>query len=102
MAEYHISDFIFEKKKCQSSTLSKIMNEKKLAAHYGVRFTPTMQFFPKKLNGIADKAPKDREIARLPGYIKPPHFLAMLKFVGEEAYKTQSFKAFLDTNPLEL
>ncbi|BBZ94113.1 thioredoxin family protein [Bradyrhizobium diazoefficiens] len=52
------------------------LSEKDLAQKYGIRFTPTFQFFPPSSNGIEAKEPMAREVARAPGYLKPQHFLA--------------------------
>lgn len=69
--------------------------EKKLAAKYGVRFTPTIQFFPPTTEGISGKDPRDREVARIPGYMKPDHFLKMFQFVESRAYENGSFRSYL-------
>ena len=39
-----------------------------------------------------------REVTRAPGYLKPPHFLAMFRFVRERAYERGSFRDFLAAN----
>ena len=72
--------------------------EKDLAQKYGIRFTPTFQFFPPSSGGIATKEPMAREVARAPGYLKPQHFLAMFRFVRERAYEQGSFRDFLAAN----
>ncbi|MFB9263815.1 SoxW family protein [Bradyrhizobium erythrophlei] len=74
------------------------LSEKDLAQKYGIRFTPTFQFFPPSTNGIEAKAAMAREVARAPGYLKPQHFLAMFRFVRERAYERGSFKDFLAAN----
>ncbi|BAR60755.1 thioredoxin-related protein [Bradyrhizobium diazoefficiens] len=74
------------------------LSEKDLAQKYGIRFTPTFQFFPPPSNGIEAKEPMAREVARAPGYLKPQHFLAMFRFVRERAYERGSFRDFLTTN----
>lgn len=71
------------------------LEERDLAAKYGVRFTPTLQFFPDTLDGLAGRKPPDREVARMPGYFRPPHFLAMFRFVQQRAYETGDFRSFL-------
>lgn len=71
------------------------MMEKDLAQKYGIRFTPTFQFFPESAEAIAGKSPAAREVARAPGYLKPQHFLAMFRFVRDKAYETGSFRDFL-------
>src|SRR5436305_3319758 len=46
------------------------MSEKALAAKYGIRFTPTLQFFPDDRESFSGKAPEKREIARAAGYLR--------------------------------
>jgi thioredoxin-related protein len=72
--------------------------EKDLARKYGIRFTPTFQFFPPSVDGLDVKDAMAREVARAPGYLKPPHFLAMFRFVRERAYERGSFRDFLAAN----
>ena len=72
--------------------------EKDLARKYGIRFTPTFQFFPPSAEGLQTKEAMAREVARAPGYLKPPHFLAMFRFVRDRAYERGSFRDFLAAN----
>src|ERR1051325_789782 len=46
------------------------VSEKALAARSGIRFTPTFQFFPDSVAGLADKPAEKREVARAPGYLR--------------------------------
>ncbi len=69
--------------------------EKDLAQKYGVRFTPSIQFFPASADGLADLEPREREVARLQGYMKPEHFLAMFQYVDQGAYESQTFRDYL-------
>jgi thioredoxin-related protein len=71
------------------------ISEKSFAAKYGVRFTPTVQFFPESVAGLKEKAPEKREVARLPGYLRPDDFLSLFRFVREKAYERQSFREYL-------
>ena len=71
------------------------ISEKVLAAKYGVRFTPTFQFFPESTSGLGEKAPDKREVARAPGYMRPDDFLALFRFVREKGYETKSFREYL-------
>ncbi len=71
------------------------ISEKALAAKYGVRFTPTIQFFPESLKGLEGLPPEKREVARAPGYLKPDDFLALFRFVREKAYETKSFREYV-------
>ncbi|KAB2886856.1 MAG: thioredoxin fold domain-containing protein [Pseudorhodoplanes sp.] len=74
------------------------LSEKRLAEKYGVRFTPTFQFFPETTDGLASKKPRDREVTRAQGYLEPKHFLAMFRFVAERAYEKGSLRDFLRAN----
>jgi thioredoxin-related protein len=71
------------------------LGEKQLAARYGVHFTPTIQFFSPSAAGLKDKEPGKREVARIAGYLRPDDFLAMFRYVREEAYETRTFRDFL-------
>jgi thioredoxin-related protein len=71
------------------------ISEKALAGKYGIRFTPTFQFFPENVAGLADKPPEKREVARAPGYLRPDDFLALFRFVREKGYETKSFRDYL-------
>ena len=66
------------------------LGEKQLAARYGIRGTPTIQFFPEMAAGLKDLPPGKREVARIPGYLKPDDFLAMFRHVREKGYETKS------------
>lgn len=74
------------------------MSEKRFAAKYGVRYTPTFQFFPENTAGLAAKKPAEREVARWQGYMKPEAFQAMFKFVSERAYEKGTLQDFLKAN----
>jgi len=71
------------------------LSEKAMAAKYGVRFTPTFQFFPERTEGLKDRPPAKREVARAPGYLRPNDFLAFFRYVREKAYETKSFREFV-------
>lgn len=75
------------------------MTEKELAAKYGVRFTPTMQFFGERAGPLKSLPPAKREVARAPGYLRPDDFLAMFRFVREKAYESKSFRDFVKAQP---
>lgn len=76
-----------------------VLSEKEMAAKYGIRFTPTFQFFPERAAALKSLAPQKREVARAPGYLRPDDFLAFFRFVREKAYETKSFREFLKTLP---
>jgi len=63
------------------------LTEKRFAQKYGVRGVPVFQFFPDSAVGLAQKAPRDREVARGQGYIEPQPFLDMFRFVADRAYE---------------
>jgi thioredoxin-related protein len=71
------------------------IGEKAFAARYGVRFTPTIQFFPETAAGLKEKPPEKREVARLPGYLRPDDFLSLFRYVRQNAYERQSFREYL-------
>ena len=64
----------------------KVTTEKKLARKYRVQFTPTLQFFPKKLEKGSKKPGNKVEVWRLLGYWKPFDFLNTFRYVREEGY----------------
>ncbi|MBL8703537.1 MAG: thioredoxin family protein [Rhodospirillales bacterium] len=70
------------------------LSEKAFAERYGIRGTPSLQFFPTSADGLAQKAPAAREVARLAGLPAPPEFLAMFRYVRDKAYETSTFEDF--------
>jgi thioredoxin-related protein len=75
------------------------LSEKALAAKYGIRFTPTFQFFRESPEDLTNLAPAKREVARAPGYLRPDDFLALFRFVREKAYEKGTFRDFLKSQP---
>lgn len=71
------------------------MAEKKLARRGQVRFTPTIQFITDDPEAWAGKSAKAAEVARMPGYFRPFHFLVMFQYVREKAYADGDFPSFL-------
>ena len=72
--------------------------EKKFAQKYGVRYTPTFQFFPASADGLAKKAPAAREVLRWQGYMEPKPFTAMFRFVADKAYDNTTLLDYLKAN----
>lgn len=70
--------------------------EKALAEKYGVRSTPTVQFFPERAAGLAGRPPREREAFRIPGYQPPKEFRAPFAFVAERAYERGSLREYLE------
>lgn len=66
-----------------------VMTEKKLARKHRVQFTPTLQFFPLKIDESALKAGEAAEVWRVLGYWKPFHFLNSFVYVKERGYETE-------------
>ncbi len=71
------------------------LGEKQLAAKYGVRYTPTIQFFPGRIADLAVKPPREREVNRIQGYLKPTDFIRMFSYVGERAYERGTLRDYL-------
>ena len=76
-----------------------VLSEKELAAKYGVRFTPTFQFFDEDASALKTREPQKREVARAPGYLRPEDFLALFRFVREKAYREKSFRDYVKAQP---
>lgn len=72
-----------------------VLSEKDLARKYDVRFTPTFQFFGEDAGAMKASAPKQREVARAAGYLRPDDFLALFRFVREKAYTRQTLREYL-------
>ena len=71
------------------------LTEKQLAAKYAVRFTPTIQFFEGTRDRLKDKAPAQREVIRIPGYLRPDDFLDVFRYVAQKGDNNQTFRDFL-------
>lgn len=73
------------------------LEERELARKWGIRFTPTTCFFPdvETVDGTASGS--DLEVARMPGYFRPPHFLAMFQYVQRKAYEEVDFRSYLNS-----
>jgi thioredoxin-related protein len=76
-----------------------VLEERALARKNGVAFSPTVQFFPRDRAEEAGQPAKEAEVARMPGYLLPPHFLAMFEFVKDEAYRRTSFRQYMKQSP---
>src|SRR5256714_2482538 len=71
------------------------ISEKALAAKYGIRFTPTFQFFPDTAAGLLERSPEQHTVARAPGYLRPDDFLALFRFVREKEYERRTFRDYM-------
>ncbi|OHV18165.1 thioredoxin [Methylorubrum extorquens] len=71
------------------------LSEKRLAEKYGIRFTPTLQFFSDEGTALAGKRPRDREVLRMQGYVAPEDFRRTFAFVAERGYERMSLREYL-------
>ena len=71
------------------------LGEKQLAAKYGLRGTPVLQFFPERSAGLGARPPREREVLRSFGYQRPDEFKLMFVFVAERIYERMSFRDYL-------
>lgn len=71
------------------------LEERAMARKYGVVFTPTIQFFPDDPAAVQGKKGTAVEVARMPGYFKPFHFVSMFEYVFDKAYEKSEFQAYL-------
>lgn len=72
-----------------------VLPEKELARKYRINFTPTIQFFPETAEKITGKG-QDAEVARMPGYFRPFHFISMFEYVWDKRYaQGQDFQRYI-------
>ncbi|MCB2099555.1 MAG: thioredoxin family protein [Rhodobacterales bacterium] len=65
-----------------------VLEERKLALKWGIRYTPTLQFF-KPGQAPAGQSGKDAEVHRMFGYFYPFHFLTTFQYIREAAYESE-------------
>ena len=78
------------------------LEERAMARKWGVNFTPTVMFFPDDLTAVAGKPAQSAEVARMPGYLKPFHFVSMFEYVRGHHYREIGFQRFLQNKFVEL
>jgi thioredoxin-related protein len=71
------------------------LTEKQLAGKYAVRFTPTIQFFEGATDNLKQKPASEREMIRIPGYLRPDDFLDVFRYVAQKGDSNQTFRDFL-------
>ncbi len=76
------------------------MEERRLARRWQINFTPTTILFPPSAAGASSRA--EAEAFRMPGYLKPFHYLSALEFVAGGAYRDKGFQRFLQDKFAEL
>lgn len=69
------------------------LEERDLVAKWGAQFTPTTILID-KANADATSL-REAEAFRLPGYLKPFHYLSSLEYVVTGAYHEQGFQRFI-------
>jgi thioredoxin-related protein len=71
------------------------LTEKQLAAKYGVHFTPTIEFFEGPAGALKEVPVPQREVMRIPGYLRPDDFLDVFRYVAQKGNSTKTFREFL-------
>lgn len=71
------------------------LGEKALGESYGIRVTPSIQFFPEDAASVVHAVGTAREVARMPGLPEPAEFLGMFRYVREKGYETMPFADWL-------
>jgi len=69
--------------------------ERDLARKYGIRYTPTFQFFGEDIAAMPGLEPRKREVTRMFNLFRPELFLATFRYVHERAYETENLRAYL-------
>ena len=69
--------------------------EKDFARKYGVRLTPTIQFFPRDVRGLAARKPREREAVRMQGLAGPGDFRRTFAFVAGGEYRRSTLGEYL-------
>ncbi len=55
------------------------LTEKRIAARYGILGTPAIQFFPTNPEGLAERAPREREVGRMSALPDQADFAALFR-----------------------
>ncbi|MCS6779184.1 MAG: thioredoxin family protein [Geminicoccaceae bacterium] len=69
--------------------------EKALARRIAGQMTPVAIFLPARPEEVGGRPVHEAAVAKMPGYLPPAPFLALFRFVAEEAYRRESFEAYL-------
>lgn len=72
-----------------------VLTEKQLARKWGIRGTPSIQFFPATPAEVGGRDGGAAEIARMPGYYPPETFIAMFRYVRENRTDGGDFRRYL-------
>lgn len=78
------------------------MEERALARKWGITFTPTIMFLDETVAKVGKRPGVKGEVARMPGYFKPFHFINMFQFVREKAYTKLHFQKYIQAKADEM
>ncbi len=70
------------------------IEEKVFARRIAGSMTPVAIFLPADPREVAGRPAHEAAVARMPGYLPPREFLALFRYVHEEAYRRESFEAY--------
>ena len=76
------------------------MEERDLVLKWGAQFTPTTIIFAAANTGAKSRA--EAEVFRLPGYLRPFHYLTSLEYVVSGEYRNMDFQRFLGVKVKDL
>jgi thioredoxin-related protein len=76
------------------------LEERDLVFKWGAQFTPTTIIF--SADKVGAESYRDAEAFRLPGYLKPFHYMSSLEYVAKDIYKEMSFQRYLQAKFAEL
>ena len=76
------------------------IEERDLVDKWGAQFTPTTIIFSRE--NLNATSAKDAEVFRLPGYLKPFHYMTALEYVTTGEYKNQTFQRYLKAKVTDL
>ena len=76
------------------------LEERDLVFKWGAQFTPTTIIFDAEKAGATSW--REAEAFRLPGYLKPFHYMASLEYVAKDIHKEMSFQRYLQVKFQEL
>lgn len=69
--------------------------EKAFARRIAGQMTPVAIFLPADPAEALGRPAAEAAVARMPGYLPPREFLALFRYVHEEAYRREGFEAYL-------
>jgi len=78
------------------------LEERALARKWGITFTPTIMFLEESAAKVGEQPGAKAEVARMPGYFKPFHFINMFQYVREKAYEKQHFQKYIQAKAEEM